>query len=287
MIPPFEHLRNEFGSQMPDDLLTRDEDDILAFFSEDEMDDYEFKQTQSLFEGTGSKRPSEMASDFSMNILTSFSPISKPISDNNLNPRQTSIFDLGHSLGGAKSVSTGSASGLQSDNEERSMSDDYNALGGHGFLTRTDTKRDAFGNTIRDINPDWVNFDDDDNDDDGFNGPFNNFEENSRLDDIFASTGDSQSQKMKVSERIKGGLGSLAKKAKNVANKKMKRRSSIDAFGIDDANPIQPQSQPQQAQKMKPPIKAHNKADFDALNFSADEDKKRYSSNGYHKLKKQ
>ena len=190
-------------------------------------------------------------------------------------------------MNGTKIASTGN--GFQSDNEERSASNnsDYDA---GAFLSRTDTRRDHNGNTIRNFNKDWVNFDDNMNDEafkDEPHDPFSNFEERSALDEIFASSGDIQPEKKRLTDTfktVKTGLGNLKEKAKG----KLKRRKSsntLDTFGIGDVDPIRDRSNSNN--KPNDNNKSSTSKDFDALNFGqGGGGKKRDSNNGYNKLKK-
>jgi len=189
MIPPFEHLRNEFASQMPQDLLQRDgNDDILAFFSdaEEEEDDEQIIEN-------------EKASDFAMNILNSCSPISTQQNMPKLpEQKNLSIFNLGNQV---NPIMASSGSIMSESDRDRDETQNIE----QAFLSRTDTKRDH--------QKEWVNFDDDQNLDDDFS---NFFENNTEI-----------TQKKKISKRIKGGIGNVWNKAKEKRASKKNKNSPI------------------------------------------------------------
>eukprot|EP01084_Bolivina_argentea_P074800 135665_1 len=93
MIPPFEHLRNQFGEQMPDEMFYgNDGDDILAFFEDEELQD-----KQDVIQHDKA-RMSDKASDFALSLLqNSFSPRAKASTEPQLT-QQVSIFDLGQNV---------------------------------------------------------------------------------------------------------------------------------------------------------------------------------------------
>merc|ERR1712228_680695 len=156
----------------------------------------------------------EKASDFAMNILNSFSPISSKPSEPKLNGQQVSIFDLGNQITSETITPNVSLLGASDENEE-SSNEDVGA-----FLSRTDTKRDHTKQSLREFNKDWVNFDDDgDENDDDFGSSFfaKKQEEQSGIDAILFSSDNTLNgtqRPKKISKRIKGGLGNVWNKAK-------------------------------------------------------------------------
>ena len=249
MIPPFEHLRNEFGNQMPDgvveqdDLQDVDENDLLGFIMQSGDDLNGINEIDDV-----------KTSEFALSILNSFTPPAPPATESKQKESNTngsgaqpsfrkpqSIFDMGHEIQKSRDrfsmdniypmeeadteLEEGDENGF-GDAFDNEQSDSGTPA---GFLMRTDTTRDRTANTMREMNPEWINFDsamEDVSEDDGaFKDSFFSASEHadSAIDMLFQKTNNSLvAQPSGVSHRAKiigGGIGALVKTAKKQGKK--------------------------------------------------------------------